>query len=273
MVSLGSLRNSQPADCFIDSHVAKRDAQQVVTSSAYILFYRRRSDHPLGGPKVEELLAPAGGDADSDAAHSREPSPGTGEGRRLDDSSRNGLSGLGAVGAAHQSGVGGLESQNHGLLVDDETQQTSIMTTELEDEGLGEETSYGSGEMQPWNSEPGWGFSVLHSQEHTQQPNNSDNEDDMFNDALSQDSTRVAGGGSIAGEDDIPLFSSDTPMQGADDVSDRQMRGVRESAPPPDVVINTPMHLQADGDEDEELPIVELRPREDGDMSVGYADK
>lgn len=28
----------------------------MITSYAYLLFYRRRSDRPLGGPKVEDIV-------------------------------------------------------------------------------------------------------------------------------------------------------------------------------------------------------------------------
>lgn len=230
----------------------------MVTPSAYILFYRRRSDHlPLGGPKLEELLAPVSGSADSDEGPSREPSPGTGEGRRLDDSSHNGSSGPGVVGAAHQLGVGGLGSPSHDLSVDNGTHSTTIQ--EVEDEGYEEGTSYGPG---PWDSNPGWGFDILNSQDQIQQPQNS--EDEISGDAASQDSTRVAGGGSLPGDEDTPMFS-DTPIMGLEDDSDRRTRGVRESAPPPDVVF-------ADDDE-EDLPVMELRPGDGEDMDVSFADK
>lgn len=250
-----------------DSHVARRDAQQVVTSSAYILFYRRRSEHlPLGGPKVEELLAPASGGADSDEGPSRDPSPGAGEGRRLDDSSRNGLSGLGAVGAVHQSGVGGLASRSHDLSAEDETQQTLITTSEVADEGYheGDESQYGP----TWGNHPGWGFELLNSQ--GQQPHNSDNDEEMFGDTASQDSTRVAGGGSAAAEDDEPMFS-DAPIIGPDEESESRLRSIRESAPPPDLVINPPMY--GEDDDDEELPVAELHPGDDGKMDVSYTNQ
>jgi hypothetical protein len=214
------------------------------------------------------MLAPIHEDVDSDAAHSRDPSPGAGEGRRLDGSSLNGLSGLGAAGVAHQSGVGGLGSQSHGLSADGETQQTEVMTTEVEDEGLGEmygPPSYEEGSLPLWHNEPGWGFNIINSQEHAQQPHNSEDE----HDAGSDDSTRVVG--SLHGDEDPALFSSDTRMLDAEDDSEHQVRGVRESAPPPDVVINDPM--QADGDDDEDLPVMELRPGVGDELDVNFTNK
>ena len=80
----------------------------MVTSAAYLLFYRRRSPTPLGGPYFEQLLNAAETEDTSDSqTNSRAPSP-AGEGKRLDDSSRTGSSSaLRGVGAAHQAGDGG----------------------------------------------------------------------------------------------------------------------------------------------------------------------
>lgn len=89
----------------------RNNPNQVVSSAAYLLFYRRRSSTPLGGKFFEDIMhkvhnpqaeVPSG-------TQSRTESPSTlaGEGRRLDDSSRNGLSSafLGAA-AGHQAGGG-----------------------------------------------------------------------------------------------------------------------------------------------------------------------
>lgn len=88
------------------------DPQSVVTSSAYLLFYRRRSDRPLGGKALHDIASSfrkAIDDPESQA-DSRAQSP-SGEGRRLGGSSRNGSSSaLAGVGAAHQAGVGGLRT-------------------------------------------------------------------------------------------------------------------------------------------------------------------
>ena len=76
----------------------------MVTSAAYLLFYRRKTDKPLGGPFFEQIMS----STDPDQSHSRAPSPMAGEGKRLESSSRNGLSGASAgVGVGHQAGGGG----------------------------------------------------------------------------------------------------------------------------------------------------------------------
>lgn len=91
-----------------DSQVTRRpNPQHVVSSAAYLLFYRRRSNHPLGGPFFESMMSGTEDSAADSQPNSRNASP-TGEGKRLDDSSRIGSSSaLRGVGAAHQTGGGG----------------------------------------------------------------------------------------------------------------------------------------------------------------------
>ncbi|KAL9001471.1 MAG: hypothetical protein Q9169_000046 [Polycauliona sp. 2 TL-2023] len=91
-----------------DSAVSRcRNPQNVVSSAAYLLFYRRRSDCPLGGPFFESLMSGAEESAGGSQPTSDTASP-AGEGKRLDGSSRNGSSSaLHGVGAAHQTGGGG----------------------------------------------------------------------------------------------------------------------------------------------------------------------
>ena len=91
-----------------DSFVTRRpDPKVVITSAAYLLFYRRRSPPTLGGPSFDRLLSATDNETSDSQPTSRAPSP-AGEGRRLDDSSRTGLSSaLRGVGAAHQAGGGG----------------------------------------------------------------------------------------------------------------------------------------------------------------------
>lgn len=48
-----------------------KNPQAMITSHAYLLFYRRRSDHALGGPKFDEIMRrfePTDEDEDDDAA-------------------------------------------------------------------------------------------------------------------------------------------------------------------------------------------------------------
>lgn len=91
-----------------DSMVSRRpNPQVVVTAAAYLLFYRRRAAHPLGGPFFEQLITSASQPSSQSQPASRTSSP-AGEGKRLDDSSRNGSSSAFiGVGAIHQLGDGG----------------------------------------------------------------------------------------------------------------------------------------------------------------------
>ncbi|KAA6411401.1 MAG: ubiquitin C-terminal hydrolase [Lasallia pustulata] len=102
-----------------DSSVSRRpNPQAVVTSAAYLLFYRRRSPQPLGGPFFEKIISAASSLDSEPQPDSRATSP-AGEGKRLGDFSRNGSSSaLLGVGAAHQAGSGGL--------ADDELQARNV---------------------------------------------------------------------------------------------------------------------------------------------------
>ena len=85
----------------IDSSVGQRSQQAVVTSAAYLLFYRRRSDKPLGPPYLQNIVHEAYEEISKSPDSSRAQSP-AGEGRRLGDFSRNGSSGaLAGAEAAH----------------------------------------------------------------------------------------------------------------------------------------------------------------------------
>lgn len=63
---------------FDDSFAGRfKNTQAMITSHAYLLFYRRRSDHALGGPKFEEILRrfdPVDEDDDDDSAVNSEGS-------------------------------------------------------------------------------------------------------------------------------------------------------------------------------------------------------
>ncbi|KAK2745653.1 CSN-associated deubiquitinating enzyme Ubp12 [Myotisia sp. PD_48] len=94
-----------------DSHVSMSKPSSVVTKAAYLLFYRRRTDAPLGGEYLASLTAAAHNQAPVDSDSSRSSSP-SGEGKRLDGSSRRGSSSaLAGVGAAHQAGDGGSQPE------------------------------------------------------------------------------------------------------------------------------------------------------------------
>ncbi|KAI1078420.1 UCH-domain-containing protein [Whalleya microplaca] len=71
-----------------DSSVSRSSPDKIVDTSAYLLFYRRRSDVPLGGPRFSQILERFVDHDSSDNELSN-----SGEGRRLDESfSQNGSS-------------------------------------------------------------------------------------------------------------------------------------------------------------------------------------
>ncbi|KAF2100362.1 UCH-domain-containing protein [Rhizodiscina lignyota] len=106
-----------------DSQVSKRnDPDVVITSAAYLLFYRRRSDTPLGPSYLQELIADAraaenpdevnpdtqDGTVHKSQSSSRNASPsGQGKGRPLGVSFHNGSSSASAAAGAARRPVGG----------------------------------------------------------------------------------------------------------------------------------------------------------------------
>ncbi|KAI0542302.1 hypothetical protein GGR58DRAFT_510328 [Xylaria digitata] len=79
-----------------DSSVSKTTTDRIVDSSAYMLFYRRRSNVPLGGPILHRILERFGDDDDDEMS-------GLGEGQRLGEGfSQNGSSSaLQGAGVSH----------------------------------------------------------------------------------------------------------------------------------------------------------------------------
>jgi hypothetical protein len=284
---------------------ARADSKTVVTSAAYLLFYRRRTDpdHPLGGPQLQDILLEPQHDeiaVDSEAAQdSRDSSPVTGEGRRLGDSSHNGLSSASQVGPGHRVGAGPAGSgqdesrQTQGLSA--ATGSPSTMIHPLGASGMEEAlppyddlapdeavADVTSGHFQ-WEQPQSWSFQHLTPQ----QPTNSE-DGDMFGDRQSSnDSTRVEGGeaspgpsfgsdmddeGSIhhnPGSSDTPQYSSQAgPIMHHEDFTNfTHVRTTRESAPPPDEVpiaveSGRAMSMPMDtqmGDDDDDPPVAELR--------------
>ncbi|KAK5457282.1 hypothetical protein LTS15_005063 [Exophiala xenobiotica] len=243
-----------------DSHVSsKTDPRAVVTSAAYLLFYRRRSERPLGGPQLEEILdASNDAEADSDMPeNSRDSSPVTGEGRRLGDSSHSGLSSAFAVGQVHRVGVGGSameeDRQDQDLLAVNGSQPKSMGQVMSGDELPGYPEDEGvSMDYQSWS------FDRLGQ---TQAP--APSEDGMFGEkGSSNDSTRVEGDAgspvhSLLELDETPIYSEGIT---GDEFASRQMR---ESAPPPG--------LMDEGDDDP--PVMELRANPDNDELIFHRQK
>ncbi|MCJ1476654.1 CSN-associated deubiquitinating enzyme Ubp12 [Lambiella insularis] len=94
----------------------KNNPNAIVTSAAYLLFYRRRSSKALGGPVFEQMGQPntentQGGSTSQPPSRAASPSAPAGEGKRLDEFSRNGSSSASqGVEAVHQAGSGGLQA-------------------------------------------------------------------------------------------------------------------------------------------------------------------
>ena len=268
----------------IDSHVSQRpDERTVVTSAAYLLFYRRRETppgHPLGGPHIEAMMARDHLEVDSEnPPASREPSPVTGEGRRLGDSSHNGSSSAFTAGQGHRVGAVGsaMEEENpsHDLLVEtaslprligpavnDELPSYSEheargMNQDDGDEGI--DMSYGT---VPWAG-GNWSFDQINTRSRMVAPS----EDGMFGDnRSSNDSTRVEGNiespnHSLLAMDDVdevdnPIYSEPVTNEDYDN------RSLRESAPPPEI----PGMPNISNDDEDDLPVMELTADPSGEL-------
>ncbi|KAI1128511.1 hypothetical protein F5Y10DRAFT_173411 [Nemania abortiva] len=95
-----------------DSSVSKTTTERIVDSSAYMLFYRRRSDVPLGGPNLHKILERFLDENDDEMS-------GLGEGRRLGEGfSQNGSSSaLQGAGVSHpaenRGGISNMASTLH----------------------------------------------------------------------------------------------------------------------------------------------------------------
>ena len=99
----------------------QKDAQRVVGQSAYLLFYRRRSDVPLGGPRFKQILE----NFDHPPQHSDDEVSESGEDQSLvgNSSLRGSSSALTGVGAAHRQA-------NHGSA--DGVEMTTVNPLDLE---------------------------------------------------------------------------------------------------------------------------------------------
>ena len=197
-----------------------------MTNAAYLLFYRRRSSHPLGGPNFDWLIT-----TEPDASESQPTSRATsqaGEGKRLDDCSRNGSSSaLRGVGAAHQAGGGGSAAEGVMIApmrtgVDDDLpaySENDPNTSTLDPRGLNMETemdedegiSMAQGPTNYVSPRSDWSFDRLNYGENEQitaAPHTSDNDEDLF--AGDNSSTKAAGSSFSNGDGDRMLdFQTD----------------------------------------------------------------
>ncbi|KUL90716.1 hypothetical protein ZTR_00004 [Talaromyces verruculosus] len=214
-----------------DSHVSKAiNPAKVVSTAAYLLFYRRRSDRPLGGKLLQEITEASTRANSDDESDSRAASP-SGEGRRLVDSSRNGsTSALAGAGAAHQAGVGGSQA---GLRVRSVEVDSSDNEEELPPyESKHQHSSSNFSIM----DQPAWSFDNITG------PMVSDDDDGLFDDDDDNDSNKAVGGGDMS--DLEQHFNGDA----GDDTA--KFHSVIDD-----------IGTVSDGDED--LPVVELRVNED----------
>lgn len=251
----------------------------MVTSSAYLLFYRRRSDRPLGGKVLEEITESS--TRPSSEAGSRNESRAqslSGEGRRFGDSSRNGSSsGSAGAGAAPQSGVGSQDGTRPAKK--DQPPQYShsptVGETSLDgahrQEGMNnEEAEFGDSTATHFPDPPFWSFDRISDAHYgpsqmttattttTALPGSiSDNDsrlgiEDDDDDEIASDC--AVGGGDLS-DNDFPLASlTDSPFG----------TGPRCPGTPMDEFVQDLVPPPLDGDDDdEEMPVVELRAEDD----------
>jgi ubiquitin carboxyl-terminal hydrolase 4/11/15 len=226
--------------------------ESMIGANAYLLFYRRRSERPLGNQELQELVDayknPSGGESDSSSSSSP-----TGEGQRLGGSSRNGSSsGLAGAAAAPQVG-NGLRVENLGA--NDEYSSTDESAGSEDDEGM-KLTSNGF-------QDGGHQFGTL------QGPTWS------FNNATSaHDLSQITHGNASA--DEAGLFDDDDEIDSnlavGDDTMelDTRMNELNDSEPaltsPGEASFEDVTNLM-DDDSSDDMPVVELRVGEDDKMA------
>ncbi|KAK5078953.1 hypothetical protein LTR64_002627 [Lithohypha guttulata] len=281
-----------------DSHVSPvKDPEVVVQKNAYLLFYRRRSEDPLGGPNLEKILSEVDSEENLET-QSRDASP-SGEGQRLGGSSHNGSSSA-LVGQAHRVGDGGSavnrqvikmkglsrgledEQEGHSMFHGPQSLSKSeelppygdrdsdmLLDNDVVDEGISM-----IGPTQPWLDDAlvqGWGFdaaappnSNAGDSEHFEAPFGRLGRRDSNVSVANASSTGGLGGSEIANLSDLDDEQDTGNILEYDDLGrDPILRGNRESAPPPDDPETLPKIIHhvpiPEGEDDEELEVQELR--------------
>jgi ubiquitin carboxyl-terminal hydrolase 4/11/15 len=189
----------------LDSSVhEKSNPQKVVTKAAYLLFYRRRSDRPLGGIFLEKIVDNANRADESDEESqpgSRNASPfAAGEGRRLDDYSLNGSSSASrGVGAAHPGGLGttggaAAATNSEGELPAYSQDATNGDTRLFEDDNMMHDEGFGvqSAEMSGYPGLVGDAVWTWEGIKNKNQRNRANSPDSGSGDAVSNFSDRMA---------------------------------------------------------------------------------
>ncbi|KAJ8126360.1 hypothetical protein O1611_g7278 [Lasiodiplodia mahajangana] len=123
-----------------DSSVSKTTTDRIVDSSAYMLFYRRRSDVPLGGPNLHRILERFTDDDNDDDMS------GLGEGRRLGE----GFSRTGSSSALQEVGVSHLAENRGGISNISSTLHYPVASSfSVDDKGDDDVPLLGSSHFQP----------------------------------------------------------------------------------------------------------------------------
>ncbi|KAF9891719.1 CSN-associated deubiquitinating enzyme Ubp12, partial [Aspergillus nanangensis] len=261
-----------------DSHVSGvRDPQSVVSSAAYLLFYRRRSERPLGGKVLQDITESS--TRPGSETESRDPSP-SGDGRRLGGSSRSGSpSALTGAGAARRSGDGGSRT---GTQAKNRNEESSPEYTSDPSEGeksldadetlegmnlVESENGYGvsSDPFRPSfpDQSPMWSFDRITdthgpSQMTAAYPGSISEDDNLLEDDASN---KAVGGGDLS-DSDLPLSPAGhaiypgTPMEEMPplEIYSNPLRGSRTQ-------LDADQH--EDDDDDDDMPVVELRVDDD----------
>ncbi|RYP90467.1 hypothetical protein DL770_003440 [Monosporascus sp. CRB-9-2] len=185
-----------------DSSVSKAQTGTIVDSSAYLLFYRRRSDVPLGGPRLREILERFNGESSDTEL------PDSGEGQRLGEvSSLAGSSSAfqgeeathpdGSRGGSNANGsyslnrTGGRTDDDIPLLEGAQYDSTQGVHRSIEeDEGidLGENTSHSTG-FHPLTGTNTWSFQYLSGPANFTAGSGSANVSDIASDEAQHDSS------------------------------------------------------------------------------------
>ena len=105
---------------------------RVVSPAAYLLFYRRRSEAPLGGPRVQEIISRFD---KPETSEDDEADSGEGQGLVVNSSPRGSSSALTGVGAAlHQASGSGATGQMTTVNPQDLDQLPAYQAHEIEDD-------------------------------------------------------------------------------------------------------------------------------------------
>ncbi|KAK1731256.1 ubiquitin carboxyl-terminal hydrolase [Colletotrichum acutatum] len=208
-----------------DTSASKTSPESVVTRAAYLLFYRRRSEGPLGGPRFKEIFDKF----DKDGEDDDEEDTDSGEDQRLvGGSSLTGSSRLGiGAEATHPRGNRGLASNTMSTAnpgAEDElppyegSSSTNVgsdnIQNSIEDEGIGM-TDY-NGDSTAFSATQGWNWNSLDSADGN---NNSLGLDGYGSDDAQPDSS------------DEREVGNDTDMQFDETMGDYET--AHDEAPPP----------------------------------------